>query len=239
MIIGLFFAILKKMPCIPVVYEDSEIYLINKRPGLSVQGGANVTHSVDRDLAAQCGRKVFLVHRLDKETSGLLIVAKSPQAAAKWTRLVGEKSVVKEYRALCVGVPAKKSGRITLPITENGSAKNAATFYELETVIRPLPQSANPLLSLVRCRLESGRRHQIRIHLAKSGFPVAGDDKYGDFKANRLLKKEGIKRLALCAFRLTLPLSGGSRVFEIECDFGLPGLPEHGCPACRNTSNGR
>ena len=221
-----------KSETIPIIYEDSEIFLINKRQGLAVQGGSGISHSVDSDLAAQVGQKIYLVHRLDKETSGLLLCAKNPAAAAKWTRLVGEKSVVKEYKALCFGAPENPRGKICSDVSWRGVKKRAETFYEVEKVFE-IPQenrdessteksdAAFPrAISLLRLRLGTGRTHQLRIHLAAEGFPICGDDKYGDFAANRFLKKNfGIKRLCLCAFRLTLPFADGRCTFEIEEEF--------------------
>ncbi len=207
---------------IPVVYQNQEIILIDKRAGLSSQGGAGVGRSVDVDLSEQLGQKIYLCHRLDKETSGLLLCAKSPSAANKWSRLVGEKSVKKEYKALCFGLPKDKSGKITLPINEKGGPKSALTFYELEKSFSKSETDgfdASPLC-VMRLSLGTGRTHQIRIHLAQSGLPIVGDDKYGDFKLNKEAKKLlGIKRLCLRAFRLTLPLDGQERVFELPCDW--------------------
>lgn len=226
---------------IPIIYEDSEIFVINKRQGLAVQGGAGISHSVDSDLAAQVGQKIYLVHRLDKETSGLLVCAKNPAAAAKWTRILGEKAAEKEYKALCFGEMKNPRGKISSDIVERGVKKRAETFYETEKVFE-IPWedteenfekrdgnnaeskfSAGVLprkISLLRLRLGTGRTHQLRIHLAAEGVPICGDDKHGDFSANRLLKKKfGIKRLCLCSFRLTLPLSEGRRTFEIEAEF--------------------
>lgn len=242
---NLFYIILTKMKSemIPIIYEDSEIFVINKRQGLAVQGGAGISHSVDSDLAAQVGQKIYLVHRLDKETSGLLVCAKNPRAAAKWTRILGEKSAEKEYKALCFGEMKNPRGKICSDIVEHGVKKRAETFYETEKVFE-IPWedfeardgknaaknfcaeskfSAGVLprkISLLRLRLGTGRTHQLRIHLAAEGVPICGDDKHGDFAANRLLKKKfGIKRLCLCAFRLTLPLAEGRRTFEIEAEF--------------------
>ena len=213
---------MKSETFIPVVYEDQEIILVNKRSGLASQGGAGVGRSVDSDLALQIGQKIYLCHRLDKETSGLLLCAKNPQAANKWSRLIGEKSVKKEYKALCFGSPKNPSGKITLPVREKGQPKSALTYYELEKTFTE--QEANGFdaapLSVMRLSLGTGRTHQIRIHLAQSGLPIVGDDKYGDFGLNKAAKRDlAIKRLCLCAFRLTLPLDGGEKAFEIECDF--------------------
>lgn len=209
---------------IPIVYQDEQIIIVNKRSGLASQGGVGISRSVDSDLAAQTGQKIYLCHRLDKETSGLLVCAKSPAAAAKWSRLIGQKSVKKEYKALCFGKPNSSSGKITLPIIEKGQPKSALTYYQLEKTFDGDMAAGFELspLCLMRLALATGRTHQIRIHLAQSGIPIIGDDKYGDFKLNKAAKRDlGIKRLCLCAFRLSLPLEGGERVFEIECDFKL------------------
>ena len=212
------------MNSIPVLYEDEEIYVINKPAGLSVQGGQGVTHSLDNDFAKQVGFKVFLVHRLDKDTSGLMIVAKTPFAAAKWTKLISSKIVKKEYIAICAGTMKQKKGVITENVTQHGSEKSAVTYYNVEEekqVQTEIEGFENITLSVIRLKLETGRMHQIRIHLAKNGCPIAGDDQHGNFKLNKALKKSlKIKSLLLASVRLTLPLNGKEQVFEIE-------LPPH------------
>ena len=110
-------------------------------------------------------------------------------------------------------------------INEKGQAKNALTIYELEKNLAAADFGLEEdyglfPISLMALTLATGRTHQIRIHLAQSGLPIIGDDKYGDFKANKGAKKTlGIKRLCLCAFRLTLPLLGKEKIFEISPDF--------------------
>ena len=88
---------------VTILYEDEEIFVINKNSGLAVQGGANVKHSIDVDFAEEIGQKIFLVHRLDKDTAGLMILAKTQVAASKWTKLISSKAVKKEYIAICAG----------------------------------------------------------------------------------------------------------------------------------------
>ena len=214
---------MKSETLIPIVYEDDEIILINKKSGLASQGGVGVGKSVDTELAAQIGQKVYLCHRLDKDTSGLLLCAKAPAAANKWSRLVGEKSVKKEYLALCFGQPKNPSGKISLPIKEKGQSKNAVTYYEkaqLSDFLREEAEASNLDVCLMKLTLATGRTHQIRIHLSQSELPIIGDDKYGDFKLNKAAKSLlGLKRLCLCAFRLTLPLASGQQTFEITPDF--------------------
>ena len=214
---------MKSETLIPIVYEDDEIILINKRSGLASQGGVGVGKSVDTELAAQIGQKVYLCHRLDKDTSGLLLCAKTPAAANKWSRLVGEKSVKKEYLALCFGQSKNPSGKISLPIKEKGQSKSAVTYYEkaqLSDFLREEAEASNLDVCLMKLTLATGRTHQIRIHLSQSELPIIGDDKYGDFSLNKAAKRDmGLKRLCLCAFRLTLPLASGQQTFEITPDF--------------------
>ena len=210
---------------IPIIYENDEIIIINKPSGLAVQGGQGVVHSVDRDFAEQVGYKIYLVHRLDKDTSGLMVVAKNPVAAGKWTKLIGSKIVKKEYLALCAGKMPSKSGVINEEIVQHGDSKTAVTKYkvEKETDIEQTGPDNQPVsihLSLIRLMLETGRMHQIRIHLSKNGCPIAGDDQHGNFKLNKQLKKlAGIKRLQLSAVRLTIPLEGKDKTFEVSAPF--------------------
>lgn len=201
------------MNLIDILYEDNEIYVINKSAGLSVQGGANISHSLDVDFARQTGQKVFLVHRLDKDTSGLMIVAKTSSAASKWTKLIAGKEIKKEYLALCTGTLKEKKGVICEDIEQHGQIKQAITNFIVEKEWNEKIEDENtgPLelkLCLVRLILDTGRMHQIRIHLAKKGCPIAGDDLHGNFKANKLLKKAlKIKRLQLASVRLSIPLN--------------------------------
>ena len=211
---------------IPIIYENDEIIIINKPAGLAVQGGQGVVHSVDRDFAEQLGYKIYLVHRLDKDTSGLMIVAKTPLAAGKWTKLIGSKIARKEYLALCAGKMPSKSGVIKEEVIQHGDSKAAVTHYQVEkewTVPYESESSSGEIaLCLIRLQLETGRMHQIRIHLAKNNCPIAGDDQHGNFKINKLLKKVcKIKRLQLAAVRLTIPLEGKERTFEIPMPFEI------------------
>jgi 23S rRNA pseudouridine955/2504/2580 synthase len=209
---------------IPIIYENDEIIIINKPAGLAVQGGQGVVHSVDRDFAEQLGYKIYLVHRLDKDTSGLMIVAKTPLAAGKWTKLIGSKIARKEYLALCAGKMPSKSGVIKEEVIQHGDSKAAVTHYQVEkewTVPYENEEGGGEIpLCLIRLQLETGRMHQIRIHLEKNGCPIAGDDQHGNFKMNKLLKKVcKIKRLQLAAVKLTIPLEGKERIFEVPASF--------------------
>jgi 23S rRNA pseudouridine955/2504/2580 synthase len=198
-----------------ILYENDEILVIEKPTGLAVQGGAGIIHSVDTVLTEQTGAKAFPVHRLDKDTAGILVVAKNAVAAAKWTKLIASDCVTKEYVALCLGRPPQINSVFAGEIDK----KTALTKY---TVIKTgAPPGGGQDFSLLSLVLETGRMHQIRIHTANANCPIAADDKYGDFAANRVIGKlYGIKKLQLACCRLTLPLDGKSRVFTIP-------LPEH------------
>ncbi len=184
---------------------------------MSVQGGPKITHPLDEELAKQTGQKVYLVHRLDKDTSGLMIVAKTPAAANKWTKLIGSKDVEKEYIAVCIGVLPQKQGIINEQIVQHGQTKQALTHYKVLEEQTLEWEGQKIILSKVSLILQTGRMHQIRIHLAKQGCPIAGDDQHGNFKLNKLLRKAaGIKHLQLFSVCLTVPLKEGKQSFKIE-----------------------
>ncbi|MCQ2584879.1 MAG: RluA family pseudouridine synthase [Treponema sp.] len=210
------------MSNIPVLYENDEIYIINKPSGVSVQGGAGITHPLDEEFAKQVGQKVYLVHRLDKDTAGLMIVSKSPQAASKWTKLISSKQVQKTYTAYCFGTLSKKKGVINDTVIQHGESKTAVTHYQFieEKDIKCGEEQLH--ISKISLELQTGRMHQIRIHLSKNNCPIIGDDSHGNFKLNKLIKKEHkIKALQLYSTRLAVPIDGRNKVFEIEDGFKL------------------
>lgn len=219
------------MNAIPVVFEDSEIFIINKPAGISVQGGEGIAHPLDEEFSKQVGFKIHLVHRLDKETCGLMVVAKNPKSASKWIELISSKQVQKEYTAICFGEPIlngkkQKSGVIsetvikkTLKNQKELSAITNFTVEETKIVEFSSDSEKNFLtLSKIHLKLGTGRMHQIRIHLASANAPICGDDKHGNFKLNKLAKKHlKIKHLLLCANKMTIPQKNGRpKTFEID-----------------------
>lgn len=208
------------MKNVPVVYQNEEIIVINKPSGVAVQGGSGIAHPLDKELPLQLGYPIYLVHRLDRDTNGLMIVAKSSEAASKWTKLIGGKLVRKEYTAICAGTLNCKKGTIRTSVIQHGDEKPAVTHFEVmeekEIIFEGQEKTEKIILSKVRLLLETGRMHQIRIHLARQGCPIAGDDKHGNFKVNKILKKVcGIKELQLTSSKLSIPLNGKQCVFEI------------------------
>ena len=185
-----------------------------------MQGGEKIAHPLDEELAKQTGQKVYLVHRLDKDTSGLMIVAKTPAAANKWTKLIGSKEVKKEYIAVCTGRLSQKSGIISEDVIQHGQVKRAVTHYTVEKEWEIEREGEEPVpMCQIRLLLETGRMHQIRIHLAKQGCPIAGDDQHGNFKINKILRKmAGIKHLQLFSVKLTLPIDGKPQTYLLFPD---------------------
>lgn len=208
--------IIHRMKNIDVIYENKEILIVNKPAGVAVQGGADVAHPLDKELPQKLGYPIYLVHRLDMDTAGLMIIAKSPAAAAKWTKLIAEKSVQREYTAVCAGIFKKKSGTLTEDIFQHGIRKTAVTHYSVLRSFEFSCSGENIPVNIVSLRLETGRMHQIRIHLAKENCPIIGDVKYGNFSLNKKLKKSaGVKKLFLVAKKLTVPIEGKRESFEI------------------------
>jgi 23S rRNA pseudouridine1911/1915/1917 synthase len=169
-----------------VVFKDRSILVLDKPAGLVVHPGAgNPRHTLQNALLALDPRlalvpRAGLVHRLDKDTSGLLLIARTPEAHTALTAALAARQVTREYLALCSGVMTG-GGTIDLPIgrhrtvrtrmTVRGDGREAITHYRIEKRLRAH--------TLVRVRLETGRTHQIRVHLAHIGFPIVGDPIYG------------------------------------------------------------
>jgi 23S rRNA pseudouridine955/2504/2580 synthase len=191
---------------IPILFENEECIVLNKPSGLAVQGGERVKNSLDSILTEAFSLRPLLVHRLDKDTSGVILVAKTKTSAAFFTGVFAEKGkgagcVLKQYKTVCKGEPKPRSGCINTELYIRGLAKKAETRYRVISV-----KDVPPLVSLLEIETSAGRMHQIRRHLAQIGAPIVGDDKYGDFTLNKLLHKTaGLKRLLLHAERLVIP----------------------------------
>jgi 23S rRNA pseudouridine955/2504/2580 synthase len=174
-----------------ILYEDKHVLVINKPAGLATQGGTKVRKSLDVLAKYLPGQKELprLVHRLDKDTSGVVMMAKSKKEAQDLTNRFKEKTIQKVYWALVVGVPKTKTGKITLPLSakaqhgeqertmvdeENGKA--ALTYYHVI-------ENASRTLSWVALFPATGRMHQLRAHMTAIGHPILGDGKYGGTEA--------------------------------------------------------
>jgi 23S rRNA pseudouridine955/2504/2580 synthase len=195
-----------------VLHEDSVLIAIDKPAGLAVHGGSGIALGLIERLRAARPEEPFLelVHRLDRETSGVLLVAKRRSALTSLHAQLREGRVDKRYLVLARGPWAERQRTISVPLhkfsTREGErrVRVEASGREATTVFR-LREAWNdhvPPVALLEAELKTGRTHQIRVHLAHLGHPLAGDDKYGDFTWNRELSREGLKRMFLHAWRV-------------------------------------
>jgi 23S rRNA pseudouridine955/2504/2580 synthase len=192
----------------PVVFEDRALLVIDKPSGVAVHGGSGVSYGVIESLRAArpAAKMLELAHRLDRDTSGLLVLVKKRSALVEFHRMLREGEVEKVYLAVVKGVPGRRELEIRESLHKHVTAKGERRVSVKEggltavTRVKLLEKSAD--LSLVELRLLTGRTHQLRVHLAHAGHPILGDDKYGDFGLNRALARQGLKRLMLHAQRL-------------------------------------
>lgn len=205
-----------------VLYEDKRLMVVNKPSGMAVHGGSGIGFGVIEGLRALRPQApgLELVHRLDRDTSGCLLLAKR-RSLLRWLhRLIRENAVDKRYLALLAGSLPWKTRQVDAPLRKNTlqggervvrvdpGGKASKTFFRR---LRRFPDA-----SLVEARLYSGRTHQIRVHAAYLGAPILGDDKYGDRRANAEMRKQGLSRLFLHASSLTFELPDGEGRFDIQ-----------------------
>ena len=209
-----------------VVYEDDALLVINKPNGVAVHGGSGISFGVIEQLrqARPEARYLELVHRLDKDTSGLLMIAKKRSALVKLHEAFRNDHPKKIYLALGVGKLAQDKAHVKLPLFKYTGAQGEKMVRVSEegqsayTILRVLKRfSGSQLhqvgvsdLTLIEATLKTGRTHQIRVHMQAQDCPIGGDERYGDYQANRRLQKLGLKRMFLHASELHLqhPLNG-------------------------------
>ena len=195
-----------------VLYEDEEVLALNKPSGLAVQGGTKTTKHIDKLLSAwgEGLERPRLVHRLDRDTSGVLLLGKTPSAAARLSGAFAKRRAQKTYWAIVVGNPHPVEGVIDVPLAKRG-------INDREIVIPVDPKDhdaepaeteyvsisrAGPRVTWMALRPHTGRTHQLRAHMKAIGHPILGDPKYGDEKSEPL--SEGLK-LQLHARSILLP----------------------------------
>jgi len=237
-----------------VRYEDEHLLVLYKPAGMVVHPApGNYSGTLVNALIHHCGdslsgingvKRPGIVHRIDKGTSGLMVVAKSDIAHRGLSKQFAKHSMERAYLAVVWGVPNPTSGTINLPlkrdtknrlkIAVNPSGKHAITHYKVVKRLEPprkitsrenVKQGLAPSLSLVECRLETGRTHQVRVHMAHLGYPLVGDPLYSrrnnpqknfSEKAKQVLS--GFKRQALHAYLIGFihPVSKQALTFELE-----------------------
>ena len=200
-----------------IIFEDDALLVINKPSGIAVHGGSGVSFGVIEQLRQSRPEAKYLelVHRLDKDTSGLLMIAKKRSALVKLHEMLRNDHPKKVYLALGVGAWQPENRHVRLPLVKYTGAAGEkmvhTIFRVLDTFSGCMTHSVGiSALSLVEATLKTGRTHQIRVHMQASGCPIAGDERYGDYQANRRLQKLGLKRMFLHAHRLVLahPITG-------------------------------
>jgi 23S rRNA pseudouridine1911/1915/1917 synthase len=215
-----------------VAYEDEHLIVIDKPAGLVVHPAAgNLDGTLVNALLHHCGGSLSgiggvarpgIVHRIDKDTSGLMVAAKTDRAHEGLARQFHDHSIDRRYRAITTGVPRPAGGHVDAPLARSPQnrkkiaivvgGKRAVTHYR---VIEPLRDAA-----LVECRLETGRTHQVRVHMASLGHPLMGDPVYGRTKQvhKALLETLGFRRQALHAARLGFihPIKSVALAFDSE-----------------------
>ena len=225
----------------PVLFEDEHLIAVDKPAGLAAHGGSGIAHGLIEMVRAARPNQPFLelAHRLDRETSGILLLAKTRRALLGLHEQLREGQVDKRYLALVAGDWVNDRQHVRLPLARRttGSGERRVSVDSEEglaahTVFNLRHRYGR--FSLLEAELKTGRTHQIRVHLAHVGFPIVGDDKYGDFELNRRAARGefgvSFKRMFLhaCATRFRHPVSGEPMAIDCaldrECSDFLRGL---------------
>ncbi len=215
------------MPAAPlsILHQDDDVFVLDKPAGLPVVpgGGEHPAACVRHLLERQVGEPVWVVHRLDRDTSGVLAFARHPDAHRRLNAAFEARAVAKTYLAVTAGVPVPPAGTIAVPLHEARRGRmrpcaagetgvEAVTDYAVECVWGP----AEAAVALVRACPRTGRHHQIRVHLRSMGTPILFDDVYGRSTLKGDWRAGPCQRLALHAVRLELPPSGHGPVLRID-----------------------
>ncbi len=211
---------------LPILHEDDCLIAIDKPEGVAVHGGSGVSFGVIEQLRASRPQARFLelVHRLDRDTSGVLLLAKKRSALLDLHRQIREGKVQKYYFAVVSGKWQNRKQDVRLPLHKHVAESRERRVSVSEegmpsrTVFSLVEQGERA--SLVEADLKTGRTHQIRVHLAHLDFPIIGDEKYGDFALNKALAKAGFKRMYLHAARMTFVHPEGK---SMTIESSLPG----------------
>ncbi|MEO8065123.1 MAG: RluA family pseudouridine synthase [Pseudomonadota bacterium] len=192
-----------------IVFEDARLLVIDKPAGVAVHGGSGVSFGVIEALrSARPDETLELVHRIDRDTSGLLMISRKPAALRALHALMRDGQVEKRYLALVKGKWELGRKRIDAPLRTDirvggeRTVKAHESGKEAASVFRPV-QFFGKSASLMEVELETGRTHQIRVHATHAGYPLAGDEKYGEEEFNEKMKLLGLKRMFLHAHQLS------------------------------------
>lgn len=212
-----------------IIYEDNAILVMDKPSGLAVHGGSGLSYGLIEQMRALRPHAKFLelVHRLDRETSGLLILAKKRSALVALHEAMRSGRVGKFYLALVRGSISKEHFEVNAPLKKysltSGERRVRVDVDGLDSKTIFVRKAVSDEFTLLEAQLKTGRTHQIRAHLTHLGYPIAGDDKYGDYSYNAGLVKLGLKRMFLHARTLVLdhPLTGEKLRFDASLPVDL------------------
>jgi 23S rRNA pseudouridine955/2504/2580 synthase len=210
-----------------IVYEDADLLVLNKPAGVAVHGGSGMSHGVIEVLRAvrPDARELDLVHRLDRETSGCLIVAKRRSALRDLHAQLREGRTEKRYLALVCGKWDLGQKRIELALAtgeRRGGERHVAVRGHGQMAVstfRPV-QFFGTVATLMEVEIDTGKTHQIRVHAAHAGHPVAGDDKYGDRERNEALRGYGLNRMFLHAASIGVNRPGTLEPLHVSAPLG-------------------
>jgi 23S rRNA pseudouridine955/2504/2580 synthase len=220
-------ASLQKLLSSAIVYEDANLLVLNKPAGVAVHGGSGMAHGVIEALRAARpeARELDLVHRLDRDTSGCLVVAKRRASLRDLHAQLREGKVEKRYLALVCGKWNLGRKRIELPLAtgeRRGGERHVAVRGHGQVAVstfRPV-QFFGTVATLMEVEIGTGKTHQIRVHAAHAGHPVAGDDKYGDRECNEALRAYGLNRMFLHAASIGVNRPGTREPLHVSSPLG-------------------
>lgn len=205
-----------------ILFENKRLMAINKPAGMAVHGGSGISHGVIEALRAEWPDAPYLelVHRLDRETSGCLLIARRRSALRHLHEQLREGRIKKTYLALVRGQWRGGRQEVSAPLRKNrlkGGERMVCVDPEgKEAVTVFTPVSVFEEASLMEVELKTGRTHQIRVHAAHCGYPLAGDPKYGDDIFNKAMRKSGLRRLFLHAGMLEFTDPGQDEVINVS-----------------------
>ncbi len=231
----------------PILFEDGLFLAIDKPAGVAVHGGSGVSFGVIEQLRRSRPQAPLLelVHRLDRETSGVLLVAKKKSALKSLQNQFRERETGKTYLALVKGawpqrlkvidlalhkyLLADGERRVKVVPADHPDGQRSLSLVKVRAsgtlpALAGTPDEAT-VFSLLEVTIKTGRTHQIRVHLAHSGHPIVGDDKYGDFDLNRRMLRAGLKRMFLHAWRLGLTHPASAEMMELKSELPVELLP--------------
>lgn len=204
-----------------IIYEDEGILVINKQKGLMVhEGNSENYHTVVNALVAMYGEDFInigskfrpgIVHRLDKDTTGLMVIAKTQKTFDSLTKMIANREIKRQYLAVCNGIPERKAGTIKINIgtdPQNKTKKCAMQIGGREAITHYKVLDSHNGIALLECTLETGRTHQIRVHTAYIGHPIVGDQIYNKYIKSGINKEFNSQLLHAYRLELKNPTTG-------------------------------